>query len=128
MFNLELTLAILKPHILANPVVYNTIKNLIVSSNFKIVESKIHELTLSEAEKFYEEHKEKFFYNRLVTFMTSGKSHLCILAKENAIQDWRKLLGPTKVYQSQYTAPQSLRGLYGLSDTRNVAHGSGKLL
>lgn len=125
MFNYELTLAILKPHVLSNPIAYNAIKNIIITSNFKIAESKLHKLTLKEAEKFYDDHRGKFFYNRLITFMTSGKSHLCILTKENAIVDWRKLLGPTKVYKTQYSDPNTIRGLYGLSDTRNVAHGSG---
>jgi nucleoside diphosphate kinase len=51
-----------------------------------------------------------------------------ILAKENAIAEWRKLMGPTKVYQAIYTHPDSIRGLYGLTDTRNATHGSGTLL
>lgn len=126
MSHLELTLAILKPHVLSNPIAHNYIKKLILDSNFKIVQSKVHKLCLSEVESFYAEHKKKFFYNRLITFMTSGKSHICVLAKENAIQDWRKLMGPTKVYKTQFTDPNSLRGLFGLSDTRNVTHGSGK--
>lgn len=43
----------------------------------------------------------------------------------NAIDVWRKMLGPTKVYRAQFDEPYSLRGLFGISDTRNVAHGSG---
>lgn len=125
MLKLELTLAILKPHILTNPIAHQCIKNTIVTSQFKIVRSKIHKLTLSEVEKFYEEHKEKFFYNRLITFMTSGSSHIFILTKVNAIQEWRKLMGPTKIYQTQFTAPDTIRGKFGLSDTRNATHGSG---
>lgn len=78
-----------------------------------------------DAHKFYDEHRNKFFFNRLVTFMCSGPSHVHILAKENAIQAWRDLMGPTKVYMTQHTHPCTIRGRHGLSDTRNVTHGSG---
>ncbi|KAL1494429.1 hypothetical protein ABEB36_010028 [Hypothenemus hampei] len=121
---LQLTLAIIKPHIIKNPISLEAIRKIIISSNFKIVRSKRKRILLDEAELFYEEHKHKFFYNRLVTFMTSGESDLHILAKENAIKDWRALMGPTKVYKAQFEAPNTIRGLYGLSDTRNATHGS----
>lgn len=55
----------------------------------------------------------------------SGESEVHILAKVNAIQDWRQLMGPTKVYQTIFTHPDSIRGQFGLTDTRNAAHGSG---
>lgn len=48
-----------------------------------------------------------------------------ILAKVNAIQDWRQLMGPTKVYHTIFTHPDSIRGMFGLTDTRNATHGSG---
>ncbi|XP_018322210.1 nucleoside diphosphate kinase 6-like [Agrilus planipennis] len=121
---LELTLAILKPNVAVNPVAIKFVKNLIITSNFKIVRSKRQKCKIKELQLFYEEHKDKFFYNRLITFMSSGPSELFILAKENAIQDWRKLLGPTKVYRTQFEEPNSLRGLFGQSDTRNAFHGS----
>lgn len=57
--------------------------------------------------------------------MCSGPSDVHVLANTDAITKWRKLLGPTKVFQSQYSAPDSIRGMFGLSDTRNAAHGSG---
>lgn len=121
---LELTLAILKPHIIKHPPALSSIRNLILTSNFKIVRSKRRALTKDDAEHFYSEHKQKFFYNRLVTFMTSGQSDLYILAKDNAIKEWRKLMGPTKVYKAQFEEPNSIRGTFGLSDTRNATHGS----
>ncbi|XP_066139713.1 nucleoside diphosphate kinase 6 [Euwallacea fornicatus] len=124
---LQLTLAIIKPHAVKNPVSLEGIRNTIISSNFKIVRSKRKHITLEEAELFYEEHRRKFFYNRLITFMSSGESDLYILAKDNAIKDWRALMGPTKVYKAQFEAPNSIRGKYGLSDTRNATHGSDSL-
>lgn len=122
---LELTLAIIKPDAMKQPHAVNGIRNLIVEREFFVVRSKIGLLSIENARRFYEEHQRKFFFNRLVTFMTSGKSQFLILAKENAIADWRKLMGPTKVYQAMYTAPDSIRGSFGLSDTRNATHGSG---
>ena len=85
-------------------------------------------ITSEEADIFYEEHKDKFFYNRLKTFMCSGPSDIHILTSEDAIIKWRKLLGPTKVLQTQYTTPNSIRGMFGLTDTRNAAHGSGRVI
>lgn len=70
MTTLQLTLAIVKPHIIKNPFSLEAIRNIIVSSNFKVVKSKRKNITLDEAERFYEEHMHKFFYNRLITFMT----------------------------------------------------------
>lgn len=50
-----------------------------------------------------------------------------ILAHEEAILLWRSLMGPTKVFRAQHTDPESIRGVYGLTDTRNTVHGSGEL-
>lgn len=47
-----------------------------------------------------------------------------ILAKEEAIKDWRTLLGPTKVFQTIFSHPETIRGQFGLTDTRNAGHGS----
>ena len=76
------------------------------------------------AEQFYSEHKEKFFYNRLVTFMSSGPCQPLILARQDAISGWRELMGPTKVFRTRFSHPESIRGRFGLTDTRNVSHGS----
>lgn len=125
MAKLQLTFAILKPHILSHPIALQCIKNEILTSNFKVVRSKCpYRITLKEAELFYAEHKQKFFYHRLITFMTSGPSALFILARQDAIKKWREMMGPTKVYRAQFEAPDTIRGRFGLSDTRNATHGS----
>lgn len=49
---------------------------------------------------------------------------MAILAGDNVIANWRTLLGPTKVYKTIYSHPHSIRGRFGLSDTRNACHGS----
>ncbi|XP_051818883.1 nucleoside diphosphate kinase 6 isoform X1 [Antechinus flavipes] len=54
----------------------------------------------------------------------SGPIRAYILAHEDAIQLWRNLMGPTKVFRARYVAPDSIRGRFGLTDTRNTTHGS----
>ncbi|KAI5749667.1 hypothetical protein M8J76_009131 [Diaphorina citri] len=121
---MELTLCILKPHVVKAPHILKAIRNVILSNQFHIVESLTTAMTKQQTEIFYREHKDKFFYNRLVTQMISGPSEINILARENAITKWRELLGPTKVYIARFSHPYSIRGMYGISDTRNAAHGS----
>ena len=67
----------------------------------------------------------KFFYDRLVSYMCSGPISPMILAHPDAIQRWRSLMGPTKSHVARATAPHTIRGMFGLSDTRNSIHGSG---
>ncbi len=67
----------------------------------------------------------RFFHPRLVEFIASDTLRAMVLAHPtDAITAWRALLGPTKSFRAHYEAPNSLRGMYGLTDTRNVAHGS----
>ncbi|ORE18378.1 kinase-like protein, partial [Rhizopus microsporus] len=68
----------------------------------------------------------KFFYHRLCGYMTSGPFHAMILSSPNAIKEWRSLIGPTHPVRARIHQPDTLRALYGLTDTRNSFHGSGK--
>ncbi|XP_014673375.1 PREDICTED: nucleoside diphosphate kinase 6-like isoform X2 [Priapulus caudatus] len=83
-------------------------------------------LTLSQAdaESFYGEHKGKFFFPELIAFMTSGPIFAHVLARDNAIKEWRALMGPTKPSQARKDAPQTLRAQFGTEDTFNAVHGS----
>lgn len=54
----------------------------------------------------------------------SGPIEVMVLSGDGAITKWRGLLGPTKVFKAVYTHPKSIRGLFGLTDTRNACHGS----
>lgn len=66
---------------------------------------------------------------RLLTcapFVRSGPIRAYILAHKDAIQLWRTLMGPTKVFRARHVAPDSIRGSFGLTDTRNTTHGSGR--
>jgi len=121
---LQLTLAILKPDLVQHSPNLSQVQQMILQNKFLIVRSKIISLPRSRAEQFYAEHKEKFFYNRLVTFMSSGPCQPLILARRDAIPGWRELMGPTKVFQTRYSHPDSIRGRFGLTDTRNCSHGS----
>uniref|UniRef100_A0A2L2XWA4 Nucleoside diphosphate kinase n=1 Tax=Parasteatoda tepidariorum TaxID=114398 RepID=A0A2L2XWA4_PARTP len=121
---LELTLAIIKPDVCRNPYNLQLIRQIILENNFYFVDTRVTQLNPSEAEKFYAEHKNKFFFNRLSTFMSSGLLSAHILARENAIKHWRDLMGPTHVYKAQFDAPHSIRARFGLTDTRNACHGS----
>ncbi|XP_041981872.1 nucleoside diphosphate kinase 6-like [Aricia agestis] len=123
MTKLQLTLAIIKPHAVKNPVALSYIRN-VIKNTFIVVKTKSISLDAENAGKFYKEHMGKFFFNRLVTFMASGKIDLHIIGHANAIELWRQILGPTRVYKAQYEDPFCLRSMFGLSDTRNVAHGS----
>ncbi|XP_043297782.1 nucleoside diphosphate kinase 6-like [Cervus canadensis] len=64
------------------------------------------------------------FYQRLVEFMASGPIRAYILAHKDAIQLWRTVMGPTRVFRARHVAPDSIRGSFGLTDTRNTTHGS----
>lgn len=101
------------------------IQKKILENNFFVIRTKKTTISTKQAHDFYDEHRNKFFFNRLVTFMCSGPSYLHILARENAIQLWRNMMGPTKVFKTVHSHPDTIRGLYGLSDTRNATHGSG---
>ncbi|CAM1323115.1 NME6 (predicted) [Pycnogonum litorale] len=124
MKNVEFTLAVLKPDICKHPTWFQEVKQKILDAGFIVCRSRIAYLSLDEAQKFYNEHRNKFFYNRLITFISSGPVFVSILARDNAIKRWRELMGPTKIFRSRYEFPNTIRGSYGLTDTRNVVHGS----
>lgn len=81
-------------------------------------------MSLELAKEFYSEHQNKFFFNRLITFMSSSPIYALILAKTDAITSWRSLIGKANVYRTIYYDPECLRSKFGLTDTRNAVHGS----
>ena len=121
---LQLTLAIIKPDVIAQPHAAEEIRNIILRNNFLFVKSNRLQLSRQRVGQFYAEHEGKFFYNRLVSYMTSGPITTHILARHDAIPLWRQMMGPTKVFKTIYQEPQSIRGRFGLTDTRNSTHGS----
>ncbi|XP_053885665.1 nucleoside diphosphate kinase 6 isoform X4 [Malaclemys terrapin pileata] len=121
---LQLTLAMLKPDAVAHPLVLEAVHETILNNKFLIVRTKELMWRREDSQRFYQEHSGRFFYQRLVEFMASGPMRAYILAHEDAVARWRSLMGPTKVYRARNTAPDSIRGAYGLTDTRNTTHGS----
>nr|XP_034984085.1 nucleoside diphosphate kinase 6 [Zootoca vivipara] len=121
---LQLTLAIIKPDAVAHPLFLEAVHQTILDNRLLIVRSKDLTWSKQESQKFYQEHSGRFFYQRLVEFMASGPMRTYILAHEEAIPLWRSLMGPTKVFRAQHTDPGSIRGSFGLTDTRNTVHGS----
>nr|XP_056702646.1 nucleoside diphosphate kinase 6 [Euleptes europaea] len=121
---LQLTLAIVKPDAVAHPLVLDAVHETILSNRFLIVRSRDLVWNRQDSQQFYQEHAGRFFYQRLVEFMASGPMRAYILAHEEAIPFWRSLMGPTKVFRAQHTDPDTIRGAFGLTDTRNSVHGS----
>lgn len=78
-------------------------------------------LTRGEAEHFYEVHKERPFYTDLVDFMTSGPIVVAILNKENAVEDYRKLIGATDPEKAE---EGTIRKEFAKSMQENAVHGS----
>jgi len=64
----------------------------------------------------------------IIWYTYSGPSEAYILAREDAISVWRRLMGPTKVFECQLSNPDSIRAKHGLTDTRNATHGSGNFV
>jgi len=120
---MERTLAIIKPDAMAaghKDAILAFIKN----HGFAIVAEKETTLSKEQAEKFYEEHKARGFFPELVEFMISGPVTLLVLEKDNAVQEWRDVMGATNPAEAQ---PGTLRKLFGTSKGNNASHGSDSL-
>lgn len=97
------------------------ILNDIAAAGFKIVAMKMTQLTPSKAGEFYAVHKERPFYGELVSFMSSGPIVAAILEKDNAVADFRKLIGATNPADAE---PGTIRAKYAKSVGENAVHGS----
>lgn len=120
---IEKTLAIIKPDAVFAKVSGNII-SLIELNGFIILGMKKVQLKRSEAEKFYEIHKERSFFNELVEYMISGPVIVMALEKEDAVADWRTLMGATDPSKSLVG---TIRRMYGKSIGSNATHGSDSL-
>ncbi|XP_062507161.1 nucleoside diphosphate kinase 6-like [Corticium candelabrum] len=121
---LQLILAFLKPDICQHKTLVQEVTSRIVSNRFYVVRSKIVQLTRSQAEEFYFAHRGRFFFTRLVGMISSGPIIPLILARHNAVQQWRDMMGPTKTFRAKVVSPHTIRSQFGLTDTRNAVHGS----
>ena len=93
----------------------------IQDAGFKIIAMKLTHLTPQKAGEFYAVHSERPFYGELVEFMSSGPIIAAILEKDNAIADFRKLIGATNPAEAE---PGTIRALYAKSIGENAVHGA----
>jgi nucleoside-diphosphate kinase len=93
----------------------------ITKAGFRIVAMKYTKLSTEAAGKFYEVHKERPFYKDLVNYMSSGPIVAAILEKDNAVEDFRKIIGATDPAKAE---PGTIRNLYATSIEANAVHGS----
>ncbi len=114
------TLAILKPDCVKKNLIGKVITQ-IQNAGFKVTALKMVRLTDDSAKGFYEVHKERPFYNDLVAYMTSGSCVPIALEKDNAVEDFRKLIGATDPAKA---AEGTIRKLYAESIQENIVHGS----
>lgn len=116
----ERTLAILKPDCVKKNLAGEVLSR-IEKAGFKVLAMKMVRLTKETAGGFYAVHRERPFYGELTTFMSSGKCVPIALEKENAIADFRKLIGAT---DPKDAAPGTVRRDLASSKGENIVHGS----
>jgi nucleoside-diphosphate kinase len=97
------------------------ILNMIAEGGFRIVAMKLTQMTVSDAQQFYAIHKERPFFGELVEFMSRGPIVAAILEKDNAVEDFRTLIGATNPEQA---AEGTIRKKYAKSIGENAVHGS----
>lgn len=93
----------------------------IIQKGYKIVAMKYTQLSPEKAGEFYAIHRERSFFGELVSFMTSGPIVAAILEKENAVADFRNVIGATDPAKAE---PGTIRNLYAKSIDANAMHGS----
>jgi len=116
----ERTLAILKPDCVRKDLIGEVTRR-IQEAGFKIRAMKLVQLSRAEAEGFYAVHKERPFFGELVDFMTSGPCVPMVLEKENAVADYRTLIGAT---DPEEAAEGTIRKLFADNKGQTFAHGS----
>src|SRR6516225_4344082 len=114
------TFTMIKPDAVANGHI-GGILNMINEAGFRIVAMKMTQLSAAKAGEFYAVHKERPFYGELVEFMSSGHIVAAILEKDNAVEDFRKLIGATNPANAE---EGTIRKKYAESIGRNAVHGS----
>ncbi|MCX7821217.1 MAG: nucleoside-diphosphate kinase [Brevinematales bacterium] len=117
---IERTLAIIKPDAYRAGNMGKII-SMIEENGFKIIHARLMKFTEKSAEQFYEQHKGKPFYERLINFTVSDKVMAMVLEKENAIEDFRKLMGDTEPEKAK---EGTIRKLFGRGLPNNAIHGS----
>jgi nucleoside-diphosphate kinase len=114
------TLMMIKPDAVENGHIGNILEK-VTNAGFQIKALKLTQLSKNDAERFYEVHKERPFYGELVAFMSRGPIVAAVLEKDNAVSDFRTLIGATNPDEA---AEGTIRKLYATSTGENAVHGS----
>ena len=114
------TLTMIKPGAVSHEYI-GPILARINEAGFHISAMRLFRLNRTQAQNFYNEHKEKSFYDGLIEFMTSGPVVVAILEKENAVLEYRKQIGHTDPNKAK---PGTIRKMFAESMQRNAVHGS----
>ena len=114
------TFTMIKPDAVESNNIGN-ITQMISDAGFTIKAMKLTQLTKDQAKEFYEVHKERPFYGELVEYMTSGPIVAAVLEKDNAVADFRILIGSTDPAEAE---DGTIRKKYAESKGRNAVHGS----
>ena len=117
---MEQTLAIIKPDAVERNLTGRILER-IESNGFKIVKMRMTHLSEDEAKGFYDVHKERPFFVDLTKFMSSGPVVIMTLERENAIADWRELMGATNPKDA---AMGTIRREFAIDLEKNSSHGS----
>ena len=117
---MQKTFSIIKPDAVKRNLIGH-INQMIESSDLKILASMKMYLTKNQAEIFYEVHKDRPFFNSLVEYMTSGPVQVQVLEGENAVANYRKIMGATNPDEAE---EGTIRKLYAESIEANSVHGS----
>lgn len=116
----KFTFTMIKPEAVASNNI-GAILKMIEENGFVVKALKYHQLDKSAAEKFYAVHSDKPFYSDLTDYMSSGPIVAAVLEKENAITDFRALIGSTDPNEA---AEGTIRKAFAKSKTQNAVHGS----
>jgi nucleoside-diphosphate kinase len=114
------TFTIIKPYAVKDGYT-GSILSRINDAGFRITAMRFMHLNIKDAQAFYAVHQDKNFYDRLTTFMSSGPIVVAILEKDNAVEDYRKLIGATNPLEA---AEGTIRKLFGRNMEANAVHGS----
>ena len=114
------TFAIIKPDAIKNGYLGKII-DMIIQNDFHILNARLITMTENQAQQFYAIHRERPFFNDLVSFMSSAQSMVIELEKENAVDEWRKLIGTTDPNEA---SEGTIRKLFAENKEKNSVHGS----
>ena len=116
----NITFMMIKPDAVENGLIGNIIEK-VTSAGFKFKALKLTQLSKKNAEQFYKIHKDRPFYDDLVKFISRSPILVAVLEKENAVSDFRTLIGATNPNDA---AEGTIRKLYAKSVGENAVHGS----